>query len=144
MLIMQMVIIENGYGFSLQDMCEIADFDFFKHPFIPGQPLDYYEIFLKPLHDVLASYKKIWTNVLKALNNKKVLQLRSITLPQYDGPADYSGRIQGPDAVKFQGNIQNWLKQMKESNKTYETSQATSLGYQVAFQYQTGYWTPYR
>ena len=54
--------IENGYGYSLQDMCDIANFDFFSNPFIPGQPLDYYSKFLKPLHDVLASYKKFWTN----------------------------------------------------------------------------------
>jgi hypothetical protein len=62
-------------------MCEIADFDFFSNPFIPGQPLNYYTKFLKPLHDVLASYKKIWTNALKASLDNPVKYIDSLRLP---------------------------------------------------------------
>lgn len=43
-------------------MCTIANFDFFANPFIPGQPIKYYEKFLKPIHDVLAEFKYVWNN----------------------------------------------------------------------------------
>lgn len=49
--------------FDLKDMCRIADFDFFAHPFIPGQPIDYYSQFLLPIKKVLSAYKLISTNV---------------------------------------------------------------------------------
>lgn len=43
--------------YTLKDMCEIADFDFFANPLIPGQPLPYYDKFLLPLKKVLGALK---------------------------------------------------------------------------------------
>lgn len=136
-----MVIIENGYGFSLQDMCEIADFDFFSNPFIPGQPLDYYTKFLKPLHDVLASYKKIWTNSLKASLDNPVKYIDSLRLPtKIVNDTEYT--YDGPDRIQYLSNIENWKTQLQNSDETTGQNDNT-LGYQVNFQFENGYWTKY-
>ena len=131
----------SGYGYSLVDMCQIADFDFFSNPFIPGQPLDYYTKFLKPLHDVLAAYKKVWTNALKAGEENPVKYLDELDLPTktIDG---YERRYDGPDRIQYLGNLENWKKQLQTTKDTTGSDYAT-LGYQVNFQFQNGYWDKY-
>ena len=49
-------------GSDLNQLCEIANFDFYQNPLIPNQRLDYYDKFLKPLYTLLKSYKKIYIN----------------------------------------------------------------------------------
>ena len=50
------------FGYSVEDLSEIAHFDFYKNPLVPNQRLTYYDRFLKPLYLVLKEYKKIWIN----------------------------------------------------------------------------------
>lgn len=139
-----MGIIKSGYGYSLLDMCQIADFDFFSNPFIPGQPLDFYEKFLKPLHDVLAAYTKVWTNALKAGKENEVKYIDSLILP----PKTVNGTkytYEGSDRVLYLGNIQNWKTQLQNKEDPDTTgSEYATLGYQVNFQVQNGYWDRYR
>lgn len=55
-------LIKRPITFTLKDMGEIGEFDFFRKPFVPGQPLEYYTQFLLPLKKVLSKFKKVVTN----------------------------------------------------------------------------------
>jgi hypothetical protein len=113
--------------FDLKDMCRIADFDFFAHPFIPGQPIDYYSQFLLPIKKVLAAYKLISTNVylLKRYNpnisagakagtgsdssgNVKVFE------PPYKTINRIKYRYEGRDLIEFLANGQNHIDALKD------------------------------
>lgn len=59
-------------GYSLTDMCELAGFDFFANPFIPGQPIKYYEKFLGPMYKVLSEYKKLWLTRFRFNRDKEI------------------------------------------------------------------------
>jgi hypothetical protein len=55
-------VLHKPLNFTLQDLCEIAEFDFFANPFMAGQPIIYYERFLLPFKKVLGRFKTILTN----------------------------------------------------------------------------------
>lgn len=128
-----MVIIECGFGYSLRDMCEIANFDFFSNPFIPGQRLDYYTKFLKPLHDVLASYKKVWTNSLKAKRNNNFKRITRIQLPTKIVD-DTQYVLDGPEMIDYLGDLNNWINTLKDEQGTVGDNN-NALGFQFNFQY---------
>lgn len=50
------------FGYTVKELSEIANFDFYHNPLVPGQRLDYYNKFLKPLYLCLKEFKKIWVN----------------------------------------------------------------------------------
>lgn len=75
------MIIESGGGYSLEDLCEIANFDFFANPFIPGQPIKYYEKFLKPIHDVLAALKYVYHTSFTHILDNHVSYFANLTEP---------------------------------------------------------------
>lgn len=50
------------FSFTLKDLCTISGFDFFSHPLIPNQRLNFYDKFLKPLYLILKEFKKIFFN----------------------------------------------------------------------------------
>lgn len=129
-----MVRIECGFGYSLRDMCEIANFDFFSNPFIPGQRLDYYTKFLKPLHDVLASYKKVWTNSLKAKRNENLKIITRIQLPTKIVD-DTLYTLDGPEMIDYLGNLENWIQGLKDEYGIVGTNN-NALGFQFNFQYK--------
>lgn len=58
------------FGYSLPQLCEITDFDFFANPFIPGHPIQYYTKFLAPLRKILLELKKVWSNIATYQNEK--------------------------------------------------------------------------
>lgn len=49
------------FGFTPEQICKIAEFDFFAKPFIPGQVLNYYDQFLYPLKKVLTKLRYVMT-----------------------------------------------------------------------------------
>ena len=53
------------FGYSMEQLNTIAEFNFFTNPFIPGQPILYYNKFLKPLYLILKSLNKVWSNQWK-------------------------------------------------------------------------------
>ena len=69
------------FGYSLKDMSEIAQFDFTKHLLIPGQRLDYYNKFLKPLYLILKEFKKIWYNRFISIDTAKLYHGYSLSDP---------------------------------------------------------------
>jgi len=48
--------------FTMKDLCEITDFDFYSNPLIPNQRLNYYDKFLKPLYLIIKKFKKYYFN----------------------------------------------------------------------------------
>lgn len=134
------------FGYSLKDMCNIANFDFFANPLLPNQPLNYYDKFLKPIHDVLASYRYYWTNLFVGLNKNK--------LYTWGYPAELPTKVidgrtytyNGPDKINYEGNFDN-LKNKAESEgeQTDEnTTQTHILGAQIFFYYDQFYWNGYK
>lgn len=126
--------------FSLKDMCEIADFDFFAHPFIPGQPIDYYSQFLYPIKKVLSAYKQISSNTFAVkhysyyssdMNSKvgthwsygqryddcMVLPIPRKTVD--DRKYTYEGR----DLIDFLSDSKNHLKCLKDYYECYKNGE---------------------
>lgn len=115
--------------FDLKDMCRIAGFDFFAHPFIPGQPIDYYSQFLLPIKKVLSAYKLIATNVYllqrydpyttgslsaKAGTSSTTdgdLTLFEIPYKTIDGK---KRRYEGKDMIKFLADGKNHIDAVKD------------------------------
>jgi hypothetical protein len=113
--------------FDLKDMCRIADFDFFAHPFIPGQPIDYYSKFLLPIKKVLSAYKLISTNVylLKRYNSRISSSAQAGTSsdesgnltvfePQYKTIDGVKRKYEGRDLIEFLSNGQNHIDALKD------------------------------
>jgi hypothetical protein len=63
--------------FTLQDMCEIAEFDFFNNPMTPGQPASYYVKFLLPMKKVLTKFKKTITNTAYGATQQDLSPIRA-------------------------------------------------------------------
>lgn len=108
--------------YSLQDMCDIAEFDFFAHPFIPGQPLEYYSQFLLPIKKVLASYKKIATSrfitkYTSAISFSESGKHGAFPIPTYTYTDEYgvsrSPTIDGYELINYLADKDNWLKYAK-------------------------------
>ena len=134
---------ENGdnkklYYFSLQDMCEIAEFDFFSHPFIPGQPIDYYSQFLFPIKKVLSAYKKvasmhfIMPNPTYSLTpfingiyswdsnpNGAFVPVPTKNIIGKDG-VERTYRYEGGDLIDFFSNADNYINKIKEYYNFYK------------------------
>ena len=107
-------------------MCRIAGFDFFAHPFIPGQPIDYYSQFLHPIKKVLSAYKLISTNVYLLSRNNNItaiakagtgsstdgnLTLFEIPYKTIDGR---ERKYEGRDMIEFLANGQNHIDALKD------------------------------
>lgn len=60
------------FGYTVKELSEIADFDFYSYPLLPGQRLDYYNKFLKPLYLCLKEFKKIWVNAFIGSDETKM------------------------------------------------------------------------
>lgn len=124
------------YCFSLKDMCEIAEFDFFANPFIPGQPIDYYSKFLYPIKKVLSEYKKI-------ASIHYILPRHLNTSNKFDSPvivAERAGlaysivelpkkvvngqeyQYEGQDALDFLKNPKNYLNRIEEFYNCYKNN----------------------
>ena len=56
-------------GYSISHLSQIANFDFYKNPLVPGQRLDFYDKFLQPLYLCLKEFKKIWVNLFFGVDN---------------------------------------------------------------------------
>lgn len=125
-------------GFSLQQLCEISNFDFFKNPFIPGQRLDYYNKFLLPLKKILAELKFIYTDAFVFSSEENLFKKFRIELPEkiVDGEA-YT--ISGPDELEYLQNFENF----KSSKTENYYSSDTLLGYQIGLQYVYDTWYRY-
>jgi hypothetical protein len=105
--------------FSVNDMCEIAEFDFHAHPFIPGQPLDYYSQFLYPIKKVLAEYKLIGSNLYLMRDTAGVWQYATTnknsinplpTIKKNNTEYAYAGY----DKINFMNNKSNWRNGFEE------------------------------
>jgi hypothetical protein len=118
------------YYFSLQDMCDIADFDFFSNPFIPGQPIDYYSKFLYPIKKVLSAYKKIasmhfivaksnagTTPCIGTIYNSSSSKLLPCPTKIIN---DDEWFYQGRDKINFFANIENHINKIKELYQYYK------------------------
>lgn len=123
--------------FDLKDMCRIADFDFFAHPFIPGQPLDYYSQFLNPIRKVLASYKYISSNVYHLNNDAKTARTigssqictvgkrSSIENDILENPKKNDNDVyQGRDKIDFLADGSNHIKACKEWYECYKNQES--------------------
>jgi hypothetical protein len=107
--------------YSLQDMCDIAEFDFFAHPFIPGQPLDYYSKFLLPIKKVLASYKTIAISRFLTKNNTILLAPSGKTgmfpLPTFtytsESGTSFIYEINGSERISYLRDEDNWKKYLR-------------------------------
>lgn len=124
-------------GYSLQQLCDIANFDFFKNPFIPGQRLDYYTKFLLPLKKILSELKYLYTDAFKYDDEDNFIIKSNIYLPEKDG---YT--IDGPDKIDYLQNFDNFISQMNDHGYK-EYSDSVLLGYQVSFQYIRDIWYGY-
>lgn len=149
------------WGYSLKDMCEIGEFDFFSNPLIPGQPLNYYNKFLLPIKKVLAAYKYMWTNMTGAETGTlsdhtiKGRYLNAVTLPQktvtIDGETK-TATINGNERVNFWEDIDNIIDQCKSqqygklySHPDVSISQKSlsPLGYTIALHREQWIWNGY-
>ena len=137
------------FGFSLQDLCEIANFDFFAHPFIPGERLDYYNQFLKPIHDCLNAFRYVWTNYFV----RGPLYYKDINAPdlptvqvQHDGET-YTLPVNGQQRVEWWSNFDH-MKDALESApmSTYsgiDWDGTPCLGYLNTIRYERWRWKGY-
>lgn len=116
--------------FDLKDMCRIAEFDFFAHPFIPGQPIDYYSQFLWPIKKVLSAYKFISSNsyiIKQPTNESTPTPATGIAGSTYyifpkqtvkvDG-VEYG--LLGNDKINYLANGQNHLSALREYYECYK------------------------
>lgn len=125
-------LIKRPITFTLKDMCEIAEFDFFRKPFVPGQPLEYYTQFLLPLKKVLTKFKKVVTNkfFVSETNYSEYLRYIKATLYsiKYDTFVDDSGytvEVVGEDRLENERDLTKWKN---ACNSFYDNSLA---GYKV-------------
>lgn len=122
-------------NYSLENMCEIADFDFFANPFIPGESLAYYNKFLTPIKKVLSSFRKIWTNsffVDRNANKGYYISNESLTLPKIEVDGEQK-TINGRDLLTFYQTPQNFINEIdrKITNGDYSSlGNVEYLGYQ--------------
>lgn len=125
--------------FDLKDMCRIAEFDFFAHPFIPGQPIDYYSQFLLPIKKVLSAYKYISSNsyIVKQLTNESTPSPATFIdgstcyifpkqTVKVDG-VDYI--IEGSDRINYLANGQNHLSALREYYECYKNDESFTEKY---------------
>ena len=105
------------FNYSLTDMCEIAGFDFFANPFIPGQPLKYYEKFLLPIKKVLSEYKKINNSSWYVLKNNANMFCAQYE-QSYDSFFPLPGSAENPpsktEILEYLKNKENWISKLKE------------------------------
>lgn len=103
---------------SLEDINSIAGFDFSTHPFIPGQPIEYYSQFLLPIKKVLASFNKIpisnviklsptHDNSIRLTYNTSVFPLPTKTVTDEDGH-DRIWDYQGEDLIDYISDASKW------------------------------------
>lgn len=114
--------------FDLKDMCRIAEFDFFAHPFIPGQPIDYYSQFLLPIKKVLSAYRFISTNVYLLKRYDRNIgssakagtssddsgNVTAVFEPPYKIIDDRNRLYEGRDMIEFLANGQNHIDALKD------------------------------
>lgn len=150
-------LIKRPITFTLKDMCNIAEFDFFKKPFVPGQPLEYYTQFLLPLKKVLSKFKKIVTNkfFVPELNYGEYLRYIKVTLNsiKYDKFTDtngYENDVVGGRRLENERSLTKWKN---ACNSFYDNSLAgynvptakyTNEGNVLALQAQVEYVENYR
>lgn len=90
--------------FTLQDMCEIAEFDFFNNPMTPGQPASYYVKFLLPMKKVLTKFKKTITNTAYGATQQILSPIRA-----EERCFNFSG-LTSPQRLTHLRDKNNWIK----------------------------------
>ena len=138
------------FGYSLNDMCDIANFDFFANPLIPNQPLNYYNKFLKPIHDVLAQYRYYWTNTFQSFDKKMINYHGPATLPTKTIDGD-TYIYNGPDKINYEGDFNNCLNEMIAGSGIQDYPNTNNrngakyvLGAEIYFTYDQFVWKGYK
>lgn len=126
-------------SYTMPQLIELTGFDFYEHPFIPGQPILYYNKFLKPLKIILSNLKKIWSNnVDTTLNDTECKTLNRL-------PDEYFVDKTYAEQLLIRKNKDNWITAMQEkvNDGTYidpGRSYFIYLGYYALFFYDERVW----
>lgn len=132
---------ENGdlktfLSYTMPQLIELTGFDFYEHPFIPGQPILYYNKFLKPLKIILSNLKKIWSNnVDTTVNDIATGTLNELPNSYLAGDKTYSEKL------SIRKNKDNWIAAMQDKfaegrEVNYGRSYFIYLGYCASFNYE--------
>lgn len=139
--------LRTSLSYSLDDLKELTGFDFSANPFIPGQPILYYEKFLKPLKDILTSLTLVWNNefyIHSTSNNNWTKQSTTPGLPTIEIEKDgetYTFLINGQARADFWSDPDNIINAMKEKVNTNSTN--SLFGYRMWFTHTKWTWNGY-
>ena len=137
-------------NYTLSQLSDIADFDFFDNPLIPNQRLDFYNKFLKPLYLLLKEYKKICFNKFYEFSTISGYYASDTTFPN---ATDLSGNIitneinhieqklDGPNLISHY-SFQN-LKDREERDNFHGNIYGV-VGGLVAAKYEKNFWYGYK
>lgn len=117
-------ITKRPITFTLQDMCDIADFDFFNNPMTPGQPASYYAKFLLPMKKVLTKFKKTITNTAYGATLQQLYPIRAT-----DSCFNLNN-IFAKERLTYLSNLNNWTRICKSfyDNSLKESYLPTRVG----------------
>lgn len=134
-------LIKRPITFTLKDMGEIGEFDFFRKPFVPGQPLEYYTQFLLPLKKVLSKFKKVVTNKFFIPETNYGVSQRYVKVTpysiKYDKFYDTNGTPHDVDGSKKLANERDLTKDGKWENACKSYYDNSLAGYNEPTLYYT-------
>lgn len=120
--------------FTLKDMCEIADFDFFANPMTPGQPASYYAKFLLPMKKVLTEFKKTITNTAYGATEQNYYSYNELMpIRVQDRCFNLSNKV-GKEYLKYLRNLNNWTRICK-SYYDHSLQETSYLPEKVSYYY---------
>lgn len=123
-------------GYSIEDLCNIADFDWFSNPCLPGQPIIYYSKFLHPLKKVLSSLKKVWSNRAYTSDRSPVCYGNYSSLPNSFYSSKNGVTVSGKDKYEELKDYDKIIEMIKETiygSKYSSFKKSTSSGALYSF-----------